>query len=115
LYNKTRKGTQVKLYKIMAVPTLLYGSEAWTTRRADFQKIQTSEMKFLRAVGGCNLLDKKRSEEIRKELLVKELNEQIQQYRIQWTQHVSRMSVRRLPKLALKYKPEGKRQLGRPK
>jgi hypothetical protein len=55
----------------MAVPTLLYGSEAWTMKRADFQKIQMSEMKFLRAVGGYNLLDKKRSEEIRKELLVK--------------------------------------------
>jgi hypothetical protein len=83
-------------------------------KRADFQKIQVSEVKFLRAVRGYNLLDKKRSEEIRKELLVKELNEQIQQYRIQWTL-VSRMSVRRLPKLALQYKLEGKRQLGRPK
>jgi ribosomal protein L10 len=63
----------------------------------------------LRAVGGYNLLDKKRSEEIRKKkLLVKELNEQMQQYRIQWTQHVSRMSVSRLPKLALQCKPEGK-------
>jgi hypothetical protein len=95
----------------MAVPTLLYGSEAWTMKRADFQKIQTSEMKFLRAVGGYNLLDKKISEE----LLVKELNEQIEQFRIQWTQHVSRMSGSRLPKLALQYKPEGKRQLRRPK
>jgi hypothetical protein len=81
-------------------------------KRADFQKIQTSEMKFLRAVGGYNLLDKKRSEEIRKELLVKELNEQIQQYGIQWTQHISRMSVSRLPKLALQCKLEDKRQLG---
>jgi galactokinase/mevalonate kinase-like predicted kinase len=61
----------------MAVPTLLYGSEAWTMKRADFQKILTSDIKFLRAVGGYNLLDKKKSEEIRKELLVNELNEQI--------------------------------------
>jgi galactokinase/mevalonate kinase-like predicted kinase len=98
--------------KFMTVPTLLYGSEAWTMKRADFKKIQMSEMKFLRAVGGYNLLDKKRSEEIRKELLEKELNEQIQQYKIQWTQHVLRMSVSRLPKLALEYKLEGKRQLG---
>jgi hypothetical protein len=44
----------------MAVPTLLYGSEAWTMKRADFQKIQMSEMKFLRAVGGYNLLDKEK-------------------------------------------------------
>jgi predicted peroxiredoxin len=97
----------------MAVPTLLYGSQAWTMKRADFQKIQTSEMKFLSTVRGYNLLDKKRSEQIRKELLVKELNEQIQQYRIQCTQQGLRMSVSRLPKLALQYKPEGKRQLGR--
>jgi hypothetical protein len=83
--------------------------------KSRFPKIKTSEMKFLRAVGGYNLLDQKRSEQIRKELLVKELNEQIQQYRIQWTQHVSRMNVSRLPKLALQYKPEGKRHLGRQK
>jgi hypothetical protein len=40
LYNKRRKDTQVKLYKIMAVPTLLYGSEAWTMKRADFQNFK---------------------------------------------------------------------------
>jgi hypothetical protein len=45
-----------------AVPTLLYGSEAWTMQRTDFQKIQMSEMKFLRAVGGDNLLRQKKKE-----------------------------------------------------
>jgi hypothetical protein len=29
-------------------------------KRADFQKIQTPEIKFLRAVGGYNLLDEKK-------------------------------------------------------
>ena len=30
LKGKTRPETQLKFYKVMAVPTLLYGSEIWT-------------------------------------------------------------------------------------
>jgi hypothetical protein len=33
LKGKTRKDTQIKLYQVMAVPTLLYGSECWTMRK----------------------------------------------------------------------------------
>jgi hypothetical protein len=29
LRGKTRKDTQLKFYKVMATPTLLYGSETW--------------------------------------------------------------------------------------
>jgi hypothetical protein len=33
LKGKTRKDTQIKFYQVMAVPTLLYGSECWTVGR----------------------------------------------------------------------------------
>jgi hypothetical protein len=42
----------------MAVRTLLYGSECWTMRKRDTQKIQAAEMRFLRSVKGCTRLDK---------------------------------------------------------
>jgi hypothetical protein len=35
LKGKTRKDTQIKFYQVMAVPTLLYGSECWTMRKRD--------------------------------------------------------------------------------
>jgi hypothetical protein len=52
--NKTRKDTQIKLYKTIAVPThtRTYGSEIWTIRKKQEAKIKTAEMKFLRTVAG---------------------------------------------------------------
>jgi hypothetical protein len=37
----------------MVVHTLLYGSECWTMRKSDMQKLQAAEMRFLRSVKGC--------------------------------------------------------------
>jgi hypothetical protein len=40
--------TNLKFYKIMAVPVLLYGSETWTPRKRDWNRIQAAEIKYLR-------------------------------------------------------------------
>jgi hypothetical protein len=42
LKNKTRKETNPKFYNIMAVPVLLYGSETWTLRKRDWNRIQAA-------------------------------------------------------------------------
>jgi hypothetical protein len=52
----------------MAVSTLLYGSECWTMRKRDMQKLQAAEMRLLRSVKGRTRLDKIRNEDVRKEL-----------------------------------------------
>jgi hypothetical protein len=39
LTNKTRKDTQLKFYKVMAVPVLLYGCKNWALNRVDRRKI----------------------------------------------------------------------------
>jgi hypothetical protein len=41
LKTKTRKETQKKLYKIVALPTLLYGSESETVKARDIYRIQS--------------------------------------------------------------------------
>jgi hypothetical protein len=66
LYNKTRKDPSKTTQDHGGPNTSVCIREAWTMKRADSQKIQTSEMKFLRPVGGYNLLDTKSSTEIRK-------------------------------------------------
>jgi hypothetical protein len=53
LKKKTRKETNLKCYKIMAVPVLLYGSETWTWRKSDWSRIQAAEIKYLRTIKGC--------------------------------------------------------------
>ena len=39
------KGTRLKFYKMMALPTLLYGSENWTLTKAQTSHIQPANMR----------------------------------------------------------------------
>jgi hypothetical protein len=58
----------MKFYKIVARPTLLYVSETWVTAKRGMTRLEAAEMRFLRSVKGYTILDKIRSEGIRKEL-----------------------------------------------
>jgi len=58
----------MKFFKVVARPTLLYGSETWVTTIRDMTRLEAAEMRFLRSVIGYIRLDKIRSEVIRKEL-----------------------------------------------
>jgi hypothetical protein len=99
----------------MAVPVLIYGSEAWAIKKKDITRIQSEEMKFLRSVKGCTRMDNIRNEEIRTELEMYAIQNKITEYRIRWSAHLQRMDNSRLPKQALLYKPRGKRDVGRPR
>lgn len=114
LNNKTRKDTRVKLYKTMATPVLMYGSETWTPTQTDLNKIQTAEMRFLRRVKGCSRLDHIRNQDIRNELHIYKLQEKITENREKYKEHINRMENQRLPKIISKYKPKGRRDVGRP-
>ena len=78
LKERTRPETQLKFYKLMAVPTLLYDSEIWTLEKS---RIQAAEMKFLKSVKGCTIPDKKGNEDIRRELKFFCIRDKIQEYR----------------------------------
>jgi hypothetical protein len=58
----------------MAVPVLLYGSETWTPRKRDWNRIQAAEMRYLIGVKGCPRLDQIRKEDIRNELGISPLS-----------------------------------------
>lgn len=111
----TRKETKIKFYKVMAAPMLLYGSEFWTLTKKEERRIEAAEMRFLRSVAGYTLLDKKRSDDIRRELNIFKLIDRIKQYRNDWKQHIQRMTGDRIPKLMMNYNPKGRRSVGRPK
>ena len=51
--------TQIRFYKMMAVPVLMYGSENWSLNRSDKRKIETAEIRFLKPMAEYTLLDKK--------------------------------------------------------
>jgi len=56
----------MKFYKVVARPSLLYGSETWVTTKRDMTRLKAAEMRFLRSVKGYTRLDKIRSEVIKK-------------------------------------------------
>jgi hypothetical protein len=45
--NLIQRSTRLKLYKILALPTLLYDSEIRTIKRCDKNRLRTAEMKSL--------------------------------------------------------------------
>jgi hypothetical protein len=106
--------TRIRIYKTLARLVLSYGSEAWTVRRTDERRLISAEMCFLRSTAGYTCWDHKRNEDILTELQISEITEFIYQYRKNWKEHVDRMSSDRMPKMILKYRPKGKRNLGRP-
>jgi hypothetical protein len=71
-------------------------------------------MRFLRKVKGCTKLDGIRNEDIRAELKIYSINERITDYRNRWKNHINRQEDHRLLKKIRKYKPKGKRDVGRP-
>lgn len=115
LKRKVRKETIMKFYKVIAIPTCLYGSETWTMTKRDISRLQAAEMRFLRATAGYSLTDRKRNTDIRKELNAENLIKKVEEYRSSWSQHVQRMNNDRIPKQIMEYKPKGRRSLGRPR
>ena len=66
-------------------------------------------------MAGYTLLDKKRSSDIREKLGIFKINDKLTQYKISWREHIQRMNDNRLPKKKLNYKPDGRRNIERPR
>ena len=98
LKGKTQLLTQIKFYKVMAIPVLMYGSENWSLNRSDKRKIEAAEMRFLRPTAGYTFWDKKRSSDIRGQLVIFNTNKKLTQHIINWREHIQRMDENRLPK-----------------
>jgi hypothetical protein len=106
--------TRLNMYRTLARPVLIYGSEAWTIRKADDKRLEAAEMKFMRKTAGLTLWDRKRNEEILKNLKVEPVSKFIQNYRANLKNYIERTGSNRIPNNLLNYRPHGKRSLGRP-
>jgi len=91
----------MKFYKVVAILTLLYGSETWVTTKRDMTRLEAAEMRFLRSVAGHTRMDKIRREVIRKGLEISGIQEVRFKYKQNWINHLERMDNTRLPKHAL--------------
>ena len=93
-----------------------FGSEAWVLKKRE-ERLEAAQIKFLRHLLGITKLDKEQNQCIGGKKGAQNIRvvTEIKQYQEKWLQHVQRMDTNRLPKQALQYKPEGRRNIGRPR
>jgi len=108
------KETKLRIH-ITAKAALKFRSETSVLRKREEQRLEAAQMKFLRHLLGITKLDKEKNQCIREKTGAQNIIKGIKQYQKKWLQHVQRMDTNRLPRQALKYKPDGRRNIGRPK
>ena len=110
-----RDVTKRELYKVLILSILMYGSETWTLKKEDENRLITFEMICLRKILGVTRLDKIRNTTIRKTLGLDEtILDKIAKKRLRFFGHVNRMRPSRYPKILLTSNIHGDRPRGRP-
>ena len=87
----------MKFYKVVARPTLLYGSETWVITKRDMTRLEAAEMRCLRSVKGYRRLEKIINEVIRKELEISGIQDVKFKHKQNRINHLERMDNTRLP------------------
>ena len=103
----------MRIYKTVLVPTLLYGTERLTVLDKHKNRMQASEMKYLRKVNGKSIRDQIRNTTIRNQLKQESAEVLMEKRTLRWYGHAV-MDLERRPKLVLKARPEGGRGRGGP-
>jgi len=109
------KVTKLRIHNITAKAALKSGSEAWVLKKREEQRLEATQMKFLRHLFGITKLDKENNQCIRQKTGAQNIVKEIKQYQKKLLQHVQRMDTNGLPKQALQYKTKGRRNIGRPR
>ena len=107
--------TKLKLYRSCVVATLLYGSECWRMTEKDLDRLSTFHTKSLRRIKRLFWPKRISNEELLSSLNQDNMNTIITQRRWRWIGHVLRKDVGAIPRVAIQWRPEGKRKRGRPK
>ena len=109
---KMNKETKIRIHNITAKAALKFGSEACVLRKREEELSESAQIKFLRHLLEITKLDKEKNQCIRGKTGAENIVKEIKQHQKKWLQHVQRMDTERLPKLALQYKPKGRRNVG---
>ena len=106
---------KVIIFNTILKPILLYGAECWTLTTKLESKIQAAEMRVLRLIRGVTRRDRMRNVQIREDLGVRPVLEEVDRARLRWSGHVMRMEEDRQAKKFINWIPRGKRPSGRPR
>ena len=108
-----RSDTKLLVYKAVVLPTLLYGSETWTTYRRHIKSLEKYHQRCLRKLLRITWEDKRTNASILEEAGATTAESIIIHNQLRWTGHVVRMPDHRLPKqLLFSQLMEGSRKHG---
>lgn len=86
-----QRKSQLKLYNILFVPSLLYGCAIWSLKQRDVRRWKDSRDGIHEMHSRIQLLDHRRNEGVLEELKVDPAERTLTQYKQKWWNHVSRM------------------------
>lgn len=90
--------TKIKVYKAIILPTLLYGSEAWTTYRRHLKSLERYPQRCLRRILNIKWQDRRTNSSVLEEANVTGIESYIIKNQLRWAGHLVRMPSPRLPK-----------------
>jgi len=102
------------IYNSMLKSVLIYGAETWSLYDDDRRRINATEMDALRQSARISKLDRKTKECIRGKMDAQNILDDITRKQLIWYGHVERMDPLRLPRIVIHWKPEERKQRGRP-
>ena len=106
---------KMRTFNACVIPVLLYGAESWSITSAMEHKLISAENKWLRRLLRVSYKEHITNVEIRRRTGQPSVVNIIRKRRMKWAGHVMRMEDKRPTKKAFLYKPEGKRNPGRPR
>ena len=111
-----RIGTKIRVYETIVLPTLLYGSETWTTYRRNIKALEKFHQRSLRNILKVTWEDHRTNTSVLEEANCTSIEAHLIKTQLRWAGHVVRMTDNRLPKqLFYSELSYGTRKVGRPR
>ncbi|GFR71314.1 endonuclease-reverse transcriptase [Elysia marginata] len=105
--------TKIRLYRSCVLSTLLYGSECWRMTDQDLSKLSSFHTKNLRKIARIFWPQRKPNEELLEHCQQESIEKILVERRWKWIGHVLRKSQNAITRVAVQWKPEGRRKRGR--
>ena len=107
--------TKIRFFKSNVLSTLLYGAESWKMTKTISHKLEVFQSKCLRRTFPIYWPQTNSNYELRRRTGTEPIKQQVRRKRWKCIGHVLRMPPAALPRVALRWTPDGRRKRGRPK
>ena len=110
------KATKICVYETLVLSVLLYNTETWCLTATQAKRLKVFEITCLRKTESVTRRDRIKNEKIYRRVgMNQDILTRIQQRRLRYFGHISRLQDNRYPKIALHGRIQGQQCRGRPK